>query len=632
MRDETGIVPVPTIHVHVGEQDENIEEQMLSNRSRRTILRAINASVRCDENSQQGHVHEESEGININNSDFHTCSSANNVPCSQESVDEPMQKDVYTQTKNCVECSKLKEENRQLRNKCIDLKETKQDLMKQKTSIGVQCDMYYEKLVSGVSDHEMEEQVEYEREEYEGMDVHVEAESSFMSDDDDDDDSQSEASGADAPFQGDTEADDPQELNESLHNGNLRTEPKFITCLSKLMLLFQFCHLCKADSPMIESHDKLFPTILLHWRKYQSKMIEEIKESEESVVVAGDCRHDSMGHCAKYGTYTMFCCSKPQIIHFELVQRNEAGNSGAMEMIGFKRSLSYLLGCGLAISTFISDRHSSIAKYMREQMTGITHYFDLWHLKKSVRKALTKIACESKCEALKEWIYPCLNHLHWSATTTLCGTGRIILAKFHSFLGHIVNKHENLDDPLFNRCSHGNSIKQRKWLQPESDAHFKLVSTLTNPRLVSGIMKASPLAQTSCLEGFHSVLNHFSPKMISYSYSGMLCRHILASIHFNFNLIRDTKQRPDGTPQVKLVYPKFKDGVASVRDVRVRQNFGYVDDIYNTFLEANGKPGLMKTTKQELKDMNPLPMNSMLQKEPREKALSKKRKRQAWQL
>jgi len=37
MRDETGIVPVPTIHVHVGEQDENIEEQMLSNRSRRTV-------------------------------------------------------------------------------------------------------------------------------------------------------------------------------------------------------------------------------------------------------------------------------------------------------------------------------------------------------------------------------------------------------------------------------------------------------------------------------------------------------------------------------------------------------------------------------------------------------------------
>ncbi|KAK3741189.1 hypothetical protein QZH41_012632 [Actinostola sp. cb2023] len=212
--------------------------------------------------------------------------------------------------------------------------------------------------------------------------------------------------------------------------------------------------------------DKLFPTILLHWRKYQSKMIEEIKESEESVIVAGDSRHDSMGHCAKYGTYTMFCCSKPQIIHFELVQRNEAGNSGAMEMVGFKRSLSYLLGCGLVISTFISDRHSSIAKYMREQMTGITHYFDLLHLKKSVRKALTKIACESKCEALKEWIYPCLNHLHWSATTTLCGTGRIILAKFHSFLGHIVNKHENLDDHLFNRCSHGNSIKQRKWLQP----------------------------------------------------------------------------------------------------------------------------------------------------------------------
>ena len=49
-------------------------------------------------------------------------------------------------------------------------------------------------------------------------------------------------------------------------------------------------------------------------------------------------------------------------------------------------------------------------------------------------------------------------------------------------------------------------------------------AALTNNALVKGIKQASPLAQTSCVEGFHSVLNHFAPKMIAYSYIGIYCR------------------------------------------------------------------------------------------------------------
>ena len=56
-------------------------------------------------------------------------------------------------------------------------------------------------------------------------------------------------------------------------------------------------------------------------------------------------------------------------------------------------------------------------------------------------------------------------------------------------------------------------------------AYEKLHSVLTNVNLMKGIKQASPLAQTSCLEGFHSVLNHFAPKMIAYSYVGMYCRY-----------------------------------------------------------------------------------------------------------
>jgi hypothetical protein len=59
----------------------------------------------------------------------------------------------------------------------------------------------------------------------------------------------------------------------------------------------------------------------------------------------------------------------------------------------------------------------------------------------------------------------------------------------------------------------------------DSIAYEKMLAALTNTRLMNGIKKASPFGQTSALEGFHSVLNQFSPKMIGYSYRGMFCRY-----------------------------------------------------------------------------------------------------------
>ena len=41
----------------------------------------------------------------------------------------------------------------------------------------------------------------------------------------------------------------------SLKGKNLRTEPKHIVFLSQLLLLFQFCHTCKADNPTVETSE-----------------------------------------------------------------------------------------------------------------------------------------------------------------------------------------------------------------------------------------------------------------------------------------------------------------------------------------------------------------------------------------
>ena len=39
----------------------------------------------------------------------------------------------------------------------------------------------------------------------------------------------------------------------------------------------------------------------IHWKNYQAKMLAKLKALQEGIVIAGDGRHDSMGHSAKYG-------------------------------------------------------------------------------------------------------------------------------------------------------------------------------------------------------------------------------------------------------------------------------------------------------------------------------------------
>ena len=58
-----------------------------------------------------------------------------------------------------------------------------------------------------------------------------------------------------------------------------------------------------------------------------------------------------------------------------------------------------------------------------------------------VTKILTKRAKLAGSESLLEWVRPCANHLYWSVTTTLTGNGKVILAKFKSFLGHVKKQH-----------------------------------------------------------------------------------------------------------------------------------------------------------------------------------------------
>ena len=65
--------------------------------------------------------------------------------------------------------------------------------------------------------------------------------------------------------------------------------------------------------------DFIFPIVLIYWEIYRTKLRGKIKEIRDAVW-CGDGRFDSMGHCSKYFTYTMFSCSLMKAVNFEVVQ------------------------------------------------------------------------------------------------------------------------------------------------------------------------------------------------------------------------------------------------------------------------------------------------------------------------
>lgn len=136
-----------------------------------------------------------------------------------------------------------------------------------------------------------------------------------------------------------------------------------------------------------------------------------------------------------------------------------------MELAGAKRCFAFLQKAGISIKKFISDRHAGIAKWVRETQHGTKHFFDIWHVARTVTKKLMQAGKEKGCEVISQWIVGVRNHLYWCVTSTKEGFGKMILAKWKSFLYHVANRHKGHPNPLYPDCAHGELEIPRNWIQ-----------------------------------------------------------------------------------------------------------------------------------------------------------------------
>ena len=88
-----------------------------------------------------------------------------------------------------------------------------------------------------------------------------------------------------------------------------------------MFLMFNHMGLAAKTIRTFLRHQRQFLTqsVLLQWERHRDSLIEKIKSIKDAEW-SGDGRFDSMGHSAKYGSYTMFCNSMSKLVHFEVVQ------------------------------------------------------------------------------------------------------------------------------------------------------------------------------------------------------------------------------------------------------------------------------------------------------------------------
>ncbi|KAI4824031.1 hypothetical protein KUCAC02_012576 [Chaenocephalus aceratus] len=147
---------------------------------------------------------------------------------------------------------------------------------------------------------------------------------------------------------------------------------------------------------------------------------------------------------------------------------NEFPSSVHMEKEGLVRCVQFLKSENLIMKTIVTDGHTQINKWLKENQEHVDHRFDVWRLAKNLKKQLVKLAKDKQCTAIGEWIQSILNHLYWCAVSTPDGNGEIIAEKWLSLNNHIINIHTK-HGRVFEKCAHGRlpaaQNRKKKWLK-----------------------------------------------------------------------------------------------------------------------------------------------------------------------
>ncbi|XP_063967630.1 uncharacterized protein LOC135157074 [Lytechinus pictus] len=295
-----------------------------------------------------------------------------------------------------------------------------------------------------------------------------------------------------------------------------------------------------SDTTFYDIHNKILLPVI---HTFYTQDIQDAHEEHKNrpLSICGDGRCDSPGYNAKYCTYTCIDLQSNKILGMSLVHVSEATSSVAMEKVGCRRVLDFLLA-SLDVSVFATDRHASIAKMMREVFPQVCHQYDIWHVTKSIKKKLIEKAKQKDNEVLWPWTRSITNHLWWS--TENCDEDEVMLREMiQSVTHHITDIHSWNSAEKFHECEHEEltpeETEETKWLEPGSKPHEAVQSIVFNQRLMKDTKQMTKACHTGAIESYHSLYLKYCPKRKHFFYPAMLARAELAVLDHNANTGRE---------------------------------------------------------------------------------------------
>ena len=93
-------------------------------------------------------------------------------------------------------------------------------------------------------------------------------------------------------------------------------------CPAKFLRALDMMNVASISYSTFYNHSRLYihPTIYSFWKEHQQTLINTLAQMNGGLVLAGDARSDSPGHCAKYNSYTMLESRINRVIDMQLVQ------------------------------------------------------------------------------------------------------------------------------------------------------------------------------------------------------------------------------------------------------------------------------------------------------------------------
>jgi hypothetical protein len=142
-------------------------------------------------------------------------------------------------------------------------------------------------------------------------------------------------------------------------------------CLSgnsfkKIGFLFQSMKLAYFSKSLFNQYQHLYiaPAVDDYWENMKMSLWKD--RDDKDVILSGDARNDSPGHCAQYSTYNIADMETKSILNMSIVdvREVEGRKSANMERIGFERGLDSILKSKMSVKEVVTDAHSEISALM----------------------------------------------------------------------------------------------------------------------------------------------------------------------------------------------------------------------------------------------------------------------------